>query len=310
MATISNGEIASSVRSKINEAINKIDGATPFTNNIISTGNIELTATTTQSKNIEIGKGRTDNGYSYIDLIGDATYSDFGTRLIRFNNGPNSESRLGHRGTGYLNLLAEDNGKIGFWVQGQQRLGVNEYVNRVNIPNSPLTGDWTTAALIVESGASGNVGISFHNSGSNAPILRAERGANDTLDCVNLTQSAFGVFRAAAFSVVSDYRLKENLVPLENATARLKQLPVYQFNFKEDSMSYQEGRTVDGFIAHEVQEVVPEAATGYKDQVDAEGNPVYQGIDQSKLVPLLTAALQEALAKIEALEARVAALEV
>jgi hypothetical protein len=60
-------------------------------------------------------------------------------------------------------------------------------------------------------------------------------------------------------------------------------------------------KTVDGFIAHEAQAVVPEAITGEKDEVDADGNPVYQGIDQSKLVPLLTAALQEAIAKIEVL---------
>ena len=60
--------------------------------------------------------------------------------------------------------------------------------------------------------------------------------------------------------------------------------------------------TVDGFIAHEAQQVVPESVTGDKDAVDAEGNPVYQGIEQSKLVQLLTAALQEAIARIEALE--------
>ena len=62
-------------------------------------------------------------------------------------------------------------------------------------------------------------------------------------------------------------------------------------------------------MAHELAEVVPEAVTGEKDAVDAEGKPVYQGIDQSKLVPLLTAALQEALARIESLEADVATLK-
>jgi hypothetical protein len=66
---------------------------------------------------------------------------------------------------------------------------------------------------------------------------------------------------------------------------------------------------VDGFIAHEAQEVVPGCATGTKDEVDADGNPVHQGIDQSKLVPLLTAALQEAVTRVETLEAKVAALE-
>jgi hypothetical protein len=65
-----------------------------------------------------------------------------------------------------------------------------------------------------------------------------------------------------------------------------------------------DGSRVDGFLAHEAQAVVPEAVTGEKDAVDADGNPKYQGIDQSKLVPLLTAALQEALTEIASLKAR------
>ena len=69
------------------------------------------------------------------------------------------------------------------------------------------------------------------------------------------------------------------------------------------------GERVNGFIAHELDAVIPEAVTGEKDAVDDEGEPMYQGIDQSKLVPLLTAALQEAIGKIEDLTARLDALE-
>lgn len=100
-----------------------------------------------------------------------------------------------------------------------------------------------------------------------------------------------------AYNTSSDYRLKENVQPIASASERVKQLNPCRFNFVGET------RTVDGFLAHEAQAVVPESVTGDKDAVDAEGNPVYQGIDQSKLVPLLTAALQEALARIEALEA-------
>ena len=109
---------------------------------------------------------------------------------------------------------------------------------------------------------------------------------------------------ATAYNTSSDYRLKENVVPLTNAADRLNQLQVRRFNFIADPDT-----TVDGFLAHEAQAVVPEAVTGTHDEVDDDGNPVYQGIDQSKLVPLLTAALQEALAEIESLKARVTALE-
>jgi len=171
------------------------------------------------------------------------------------------------------------------------------------------------------------------------------------------------------YNTSSDYRLKENVVNLDNAVSRLNQLSVCRFNFISDP-----DNTIDGFLAHEVQGVVPEAVTGEKDEMEAigiltewngkvigtdvskpddltweaqievspaveasydkEGNeitpkvsavyetvtrtrtweqtgeqPLYQGIDQSKLVPLLTAALQEAIGRIELLEAEVTALQ-
>jgi hypothetical protein len=110
---------------------------------------------------------------------------------------------------------------------------------------------------------------------------------------------------ATAYNTSSDYRIKENVVPLTGAIDRLNNLQVRRFNFVANP-----NLTVDGFIAHEAQTVVPESVTGEKDEVDENGSPIYQGIDQSKVVPLLTAALQEAIAKIEALEARITALEV
>ncbi len=109
---------------------------------------------------------------------------------------------------------------------------------------------------------------------------------------------------ATAYNISSDYRLKENVVDIANGITRVKQLSPRRFNFIADADT-----TVDGFLAHEAQTVVPEAVSGTHNEVDADGNAVMQGIDQSKLVPLLTAALQEAIAKIETLETKVAALE-
>ena len=116
---------------------------------------------------------------------------------------------------------------------------------------------------------------------------------------------------ATEYNTSSDYRMKENVTALTGAATRLKTLKPYRFNFKSDS-----SKTVDGFIAHEVSTAVPEAISGEKDAVVTQAkidlgiykqsqlnDPVYQGIDQSKLVPLLVAALQEALTRIEALEA-------
>ena len=117
---------------------------------------------------------------------------------------------------------------------------------------------------------------------------------------------------SVSYNSGSDYRLKENVINLTGAIDRLKTLAPKRFNFIADPT-----KTVDGFIAHEVT-AVPEAVTGTKDEVALEdnddldikkGEPIMQQIDQSKLVPLLTAALQEAIAKIETLETKVAALE-
>ena len=115
------------------------------------------------------------------------------------------------------------------------------------------------------------------------------------------------------YNETSDYRLKENVVPISDGIARLKTLKPSRFNWIGDTNS-----TRDGFLAHEVQSVVPGAVTGTKDEVYTEddpslniksGDPKYQGMDQGRLVPLLVASLQEAVAKIETLEAKVATLE-
>jgi hypothetical protein len=115
-----------------------------------------------------------------------------------------------------------------------------------------------------------------------------------------ITQTSTSV----SYTTGSDYRLKENVNYNFDATTRLKQLKPARFNFIENP-----NKTVDGFLAHEVQDIIPEAISGTKDQIDSEGKPVYQGIDQAKLTPLLTKALQEAITKIEQLEARLTALE-
>ena len=135
------------------------------------------------------------------------------------------------------------------------------------------------------------------NTGSRFAMLFLNGGLG-TAGSITQTQSA------VAFNTSSDYRLKENVVDMTGAIARVKQLAPKRFNFIEDA-----DNTVDGFLAHEAQTVVPEAITGTHNELDADDNPVYQGIDQSKLVPLLTGALKEAIAKIETLETKVAALE-
>ena len=161
--------------------------------------------------------------------------------------------------------------------------------------------------------------------------------ANNSSTLIYVTFSSLGngnvgsitsVGTTTSYNTSSDYRLKENVDYTWDATTRLKQLKPARFNWISNA-----DRTVDGFLAHEVQDIVPEAITGQKDAMkeeeyevtpevlDEDGNviteavwgtrtvPDYQSIDQSKLVPLLTKALQEQQTMIEDLQARIETLE-
>jgi hypothetical protein len=140
-------------------------------------------------------------------------------------------------------------------------------------------------------------------------------GINDT---VSSNASAFiafltgGTFRgsitnnnntAVAYNTTSDYRLKENIVPMIGALDTISKLKPVTYTWKQD------GSNGQGFIAHELQEIVPDCVTGEKDAVDADGNPKYQGVDTSFLVATLTAAIQEQQTIINDLKARIETLE-
>ena len=150
------------------------------------------------------------------------------------------------------------------------------------------------------SGGSGAVHIArsserclfLKRTGSNGEIVNFIRGGiTNPVGTISIDTST------TTYATSSDYRLKENVVYDWDATTRLKQLKPARFNFIVDPDT-----TVDGFLAHEVSSIVPKAITGTKDEVDDDGNAVMQGIDQSKLVPLLVKTIQELEARITALE--------
>ena len=158
---------------------------------------------------------------------------------------------------------------------------------------------------IIQSNASG---FQIDTGGFGDVRLRAYYGALNTSATLYVGgvngYSYKGVY-ALSFNVNSDYRLKTNVVDLEEAIERVKQINVHRFNWNDRL----DEEKVDGFLAHELAEVIPEAVTGEKDAVREDGTLDYQGVDQSKVVPLLTAALQEAISKIEQLETRIQTLE-
>jgi len=108
---------------------------------------------------------------------------------------------------------------------------------------------------------------------------------------------------ATSYNTGSDYRLKHDVEPMTSGLATLAALNPVTYKWNADDSDG------EGFIAHELAEVIPLAVTGEKNAVDADGNPVHQGVDYSKIVVHLVAAIQELSAKNDALEARLAALE-
>jgi len=111
-------------------------------------------------------------------------------------------------------------------------------------------------------------------------------------------------WRAFTYSSVSDYRLKENIKPMSSVIDRIKLMNAVSFNFINEP-----DKEVEGFIAHEVQEIIPEAVLNEKDKVGSNGTPMYQSIDYSKITPFLIKAIQEQQAQIELLKQEVELLK-
>jgi hypothetical protein len=163
-------------------------------------------------------------------------------------------------------------------------------------------------------------GISINGTGS-ATFVDSQTGDGPQIQVANIWSSVLNGFRFLSFRInasanevgsistngssttsyntSSDYRLKENVQPMQNALAKVAALKPCTYTWKAD------GSNGEGFIAHELAEVCPQAVTGVKDAVDEEGNPKHQGVDTSFLVATLTAAIQELNAKVTLLEQQV-----
>ena len=195
------------------------------------------------------------------------------------------------------------------FVQGSSgRVMINTSTNTSPQPALEVKSHGSTLPAIVAQGGT---------STSSGSILIFRNGSGSEVGGVSMSNLNAG--SSVSFNTSSDYRLKENVSYDFDATTRLKQLKPARFNFIADANT-----TVDGFIAHEVSDIVPEAITKEKNAIqvwlqgeelpegvsvgdnklDADGNtiPDYQGIDQSKLVPLLVKTIQELEARITALE--------
>jgi hypothetical protein len=245
--------------------------------------------------------------------LGIGTTSPIQPLDVRTASGTNPQIVWGRSGSVYSSLFADQFGtttisadvdnagassSLRFAVDGTERM-------RIDSSGYLLVG---TSAV---NEAGGRVQIRFDGStinGLNIKTTYASTGSYYAI-FVNSAGAAAGYISQNGTTTVnyvtsSDYRLKENVAPITNALSRVSQLKPVTYTWKNT-----DGEQGEGFIAHELAEVAPLAVSGEKDAVDAEGNIKAQGIDTSKLVALLTSAIQEQQAIINDLKARIETLE-
>ena len=244
-----------------------------------ATFNSTVTSPTLVTDNIFVADDikHTDDSDTYISFDSNSQiFYSGGTRSLDLNPG----SVVINEGSGDQDFRVESN-------LDTHALFVNAGSDYVNIrssatPSSSVKGFMFTADQ-------------FYTSAGSATSLNTQvRFINGNGLVGSITTDA----SATAFNTSSDYRLKENVSYTWDATTRLKQLKPIRFNFISDSNN----TLIDGFLAHEVSDVVPNAVSGTKDAPIQENGDGYQFLDHSKLVPLLVKTIQE-------LEARIAALE-
>ena len=303
------------------DTVSASDGGS-FGGNVGVGGTLSVTGNQTNSGNLTVSGAFTSQG---IDDNADATAITIDSSE-NVGIGTASPSQKLHVAGGNPAGIIESTTGSGSFLQfkntsssGTNRLGyaVHDFVidtngtERMRVDSSGNVMIGTTTVDL--SGVSSGTGTTVTSTGQ---LLLAHDGNN--MAYMNLTNydggtENFFVFLSDAstkgsigfngsstvYATSSDHRLKENVTEDWDATTRLKQLNPIRFNFIDNADT-----TVDGFLAHEVQSVVPEAITGTHNEVDGDGNPVYQGIDQSKLVPLLVKTIQELEARITALESK------
>lgn len=325
MTTFANGESGLSVRTKINNVLQHTDGTAgelvineagaDVDFRVESDTNVNALFVDGASGNVGIGTSspsakvdiQTASGgigfrtFSTSETAERSTYSAYAALQLA-----SYQSVSGSPYTKVSDIVANGDGTVPsimrFWTKASgssspaERLRIdasgNLLVGKTSVDDS-LNGialyGVTTGPYI--SATASDAPVAVFNRKSTDGMLVLFRKDNTLVGSVSVTGSA------TSYNTSSDYRLKEDLQPIADASSRLAALNPVNFAWKAD------GTRTDGFIAHEVQAVVPQAVTGEKD------GEAMQAIDHSKLVPLLTAALQEALAKIALLETRITALE-
>ena len=193
---------------------------------------------------------------------------------------PTERARINSSGSTFFNCTASPTSN----ASGPG--GLNALISSGDVFNIKHTADGNNVFNIWQTGTASFNAITFFKGGSQTGIGQI-----------------LGTTSSTAYQTSSDYRLKENITPMTGALDKVAQLKPVTYKWKVD------GSDGQGFIAHELQAVVPDCVSGEKDQVNKDGSIKPQGIDTSFLVATLTAAIQEQQALITALTTRITALE-
>jgi len=238
-----------------------------------------------------------------------------GSDLQIYHDG--SHSYIQDNGTGNLrlkgaNIEMVDNDDGGSLLQAVEGGAVTLYNNNSAKFETQSDGCKTHGVARINTNAANSYSLYVTNDGNNTnrygiAIVCGEDSGSGTNYLMGFHDGDGGSVGSITFSgsntsfnTSSDYRLKNNIVDLTDATAKVKELKPKKFSWKKDTNN----TLIHGFLAHEVAEVIPEAVVGKKDEVDDDDKPIYQGIDHSKLVPLLVKTIQELEARITALESK------
>lgn len=298
-AKLNDGTLTHSFRSDNVSYINNTQlftiGATANYGTIGTAAAFQIQGTNTGSNtSMNIVNAATSNASSTCDIN---VWQDYrlSTRIISGRENASNWTSSASAAASYLAFYTNSAGT----VAERLRIGSSgrTYINTT----SPIDGNSTVAIR----GAFGTAGCGVEikhagNPAANRDFIRFYNTSDAEAGSIEHDAST-----SVAYKTSSDYRLKENIVDITDGIERLKLLKPRKFSWIEDP----EVGLRDGFIAHEVSPVIPHCVSGEKDAVKDNGKMQTQTMEYSQLTPLLTAALQEAIAEIETLKAKVAALE-